>query len=83
MPNVSNRHARPDIQLLNDIARPRSRFAQENLNCCDKTAARMNLPTLYIRGVAHVLVAASLREIAARARRRNEPPRRRRTRGTI
>jgi len=47
---------------------------------CDKTAARMNLPTTYIGGVAYVARGESLKIVAARVRRRNEPPTRRRLR---
>jgi hypothetical protein len=67
---------RPHIQIDGDTWKPRSEFAHGELNS-EKTVARMNLRTAYIAGVAYDPVQESLREIAARARRRNEPPRRR------
>jgi hypothetical protein len=67
---------RPDIEIDGETWRPRKRFAAE-LKTSDKTAQRLNLRTLYFAGVAHVPVNESLRDLATRARRRNEPARRR------
>jgi hypothetical protein len=56
---------------------PRVRFA-ERVGISDYAARDMNLPTTYIGGVAYVPVEQSLEIIAGRAKRRNEPPARRR-----
>ena len=71
-------HQRRHIELSDDILMPRDEFAREILGVSDKTAQRMNLPTTYIGNLAHVLKNASLRIVAERVRRRNEPPKRRR-----
>jgi hypothetical protein len=73
-------YLRPDIQLADgsDVLTPRAKFARDELHISDRTAARMNLPTTYIGGVAHVLRKASLRIVAERVRQRNPEPRRRR-----
>jgi hypothetical protein len=60
-----------------DYLQPRAEFADSELGVCDRTAARMNLPTTYIGNVAYVRHNASLQVIAERVRRRNEPPKRR------
>lgn len=58
--------------------KPRHDFARENLGgISDKTAKRMNFPTTYIGGVAHVDVQASLNIVADSVQRRNQPPQRR------
>jgi hypothetical protein len=69
------RDTREDIVLPSgEIAMPRARFAKTKLHVSDRTAARMNLPTIYMGGVAHVLVNESMEIVAARAERRNQPP---------
>lgn len=73
-------HLRRHIDIGDDVLMPRAEFAQEILGVSDKTAARMNLPTTYIGNVAHVLKNASLKIVADRVRRRNQPPTRRRSR---
>jgi hypothetical protein len=65
------------IKLGDDEAQLRHEFAEEDLGVCDRTAARMNLPTVYIGGLAYILRYASLKQIAATARRRHEPQSRR------
>lgn len=70
-------NTRPDILIDGKAWRPRKRFATETVKASDKTVARMNPRTAYIAGVAYVPVEESLRDIAARAHRRNEPPKRR------
>lgn len=74
------REARPSIHLPDgEVLEPRANFASE-LGVCDKTAARMNLPTTYVGGTAYVARTASLKIVAERVGRRNQPPQRRRTR---
>ena len=71
---------RPDITIEGEIWKPRSNFAAA-IGVTDKTCHRMNLRTAYIGGIAYVPMSESLREVAARARRRHEPePVRRRRR---
>jgi hypothetical protein len=65
------------IKVDGDDWGPRSDFAKKVLGVTDRTAARMNLRTTYIAGVAYVPFGESLREVIARARRRNEPVKRR------
>jgi hypothetical protein len=72
------RENRTDITLPNgDVLTPRNKFA-ESIGLADDTVRKLNLPTTYIGNVAYVPRDASLKEIAARAKRRNEPPARRR-----
>jgi hypothetical protein len=72
------RHTRPSIPLPDgEILTPRAQFAAQVLDVSDKTAARMNLPTVYIGGVAYVKRDASLKTVAGRVKLRNEPSRRR------
>jgi hypothetical protein len=59
------------------VLTPRIKFAQ-SIGLSDDTARKMNLPTTYIGSVAYVPRKASLQEIASRAKRRNEPAKRRR-----
>ena len=75
------RDTRPDIILPGEILRPRARFARENVYTCEKSVARMNLPTSYIGGIAHIAVNAAMKIYAERIKRRNEPVKHRRTRG--
>ena len=79
-PFAETERRRPHIKLADDILMPRREFARDILGVSDKTAQRMNLPTTYIGNVAHVLRGASLRIVAERVRRRNQPPQRRRRR---
>jgi hypothetical protein len=72
------RETRPNIELPDgEILEPRLNFADE-LGICDKSAQRMNLPTTYVGGVAYVARNASLKIVAERIQRRNQPTRRRR-----
>jgi len=65
--------ARQHIKLPDgDVLIPRDEFATE-LGISERGAARLNLETLYIGGVAFVRRDASLKEVAERARRRHEP----------
>ena len=64
---------RRHIEIDGDTLMPRSEFA-EYLCVSEKTAQRMNLPTAYIGNVAYVAKNASLRVVAERVRRRNQPP---------
>ncbi len=66
---------RPTIQIDGDVLVLRSDFAAE-IHVHDRTAKRMNLPTTYIGGRAYVARNQSLRLIASRVRRREEPKRR-------
>jgi hypothetical protein len=74
---TSRTRPRPTLQIDGNTWKPRDAFAID-LGVSEKTAQRLNLRTMYVGGVAYVPVEESLREIAARARRRNEPPRHRR-----
>jgi hypothetical protein len=64
----------PSIEIDGQTWQPRKNFAA-GLGVCDTTVKRLNLRTVYLGGVAYVPVAEGLREIAGRARRRNETPR--------
>jgi hypothetical protein len=68
---------RPHLTIDGEVWKPRSDFAKE-LGVTDRTAARMNLRTTYIAGIAYVPAGESLTEVAAKARRRYEPAKRRR-----
>ena len=75
---VPNTARRPAIELPDgDVLDPRREFARTRLGVSDKTAQRMNLPTMYIGGVAYVARNASLKLIADRLRTRNQRPQRR------
>jgi hypothetical protein len=68
--------ARPHITLPDgDILMPRAEFANDVLGVSDRTAQRMNFPTTYIAGIAHVPRNASLKVIADRVTSRNQPRR--------
>jgi len=67
----------PEIELPNDTAVPRFNFARNRLGVCERTATRLNLPTIYIGGIAYILQKASLKIIADKAKRRNQPAKRR------
>jgi hypothetical protein len=66
------------IAIGDDTLIPRRQLAAE-LGMTDQAIARLNLRTVIIARVAHVMRNASLQEIASRAKRRHEPPRRRGT----
>jgi hypothetical protein len=75
----STRRARDSIPLPNgDKLTPRAKFAAEILAVSDRTAKRMDLPTVLIGGVAHVMHNASLQIVADMVQRKNQPPKRRR-----
>jgi hypothetical protein len=64
---------RPDVRLPDGrTLRPRIKFAG-GVGISDKTAARMNLPTVYIGGVAYVDLDSSLECIGDAARPRKRP----------
>jgi hypothetical protein len=64
--------ARRHIEIDGETLIPRTEFA-EYLGISEKTAQRMNLPTTYIGNVAYVAKNASLRVVAERVQRRNQP----------
>ena len=69
----------PEISLPDgDTAIPRLDFAHSVIGSCERSVTRMNLPTIYIGGVAYVMRNASLQIIAAKATRRNQLTKRRR-----
>jgi hypothetical protein len=73
-----HKHERPDIELPDgDVLMPRIKFARL-IGMSDDSVRDMNLPTVIVAAVAHVRRDASLKEIASRVKRRNEPPARRR-----
>jgi hypothetical protein len=68
------RHVRRHILLPDgEVLEPREEFANIRLGVSDKTAKRLNLPTTYIANVAYVARNASLKLVAARIQRRNQP----------
>jgi len=76
-----SRETRPNIQLLDgEVLVPRAVFARDNLGVCDRTCRRWDLPSTYVGGVAYIPRNASLRIVAERIHRRNQPPPRRRAR---
>jgi hypothetical protein len=56
-----------------DTLLPRKDFAKDILHVSDKTAMRMNLPTTLIGGKAYVARNASLKVVADKVRRPNQP----------
>jgi hypothetical protein len=74
--------ARRRIELPNgDYLEPRDVFADETLGVCDRTVARMKLPTTYIGAIAYVphneslnIVAAGIRRAPALSRRKAASP---------
>jgi len=69
--------ARRRIALPNgDYLEPRDVFADETLGVCDRTVARMKLPTTYIGAVAYVLHNESLTIVATGIKRAPMPSRR-------
>ncbi len=76
-PPGRTRQSRQDIVLPDgETLTPRVKFANDDIGVSERTAARMNLPTTYIGGVAYVARNASLRVVAERVARRNQPARR-------
>jgi hypothetical protein len=74
------RPALPDfIDLPNGKRLIRRRVLAEKRGYSDKTAARQNLPTVYVRMEPYVDEAASLQDIADKLKRRHQPPKHRRT----
>jgi hypothetical protein len=64
---------RPDVTLPNGtVLTPRAKFADQ-VGVCDKTVARMNLPSRRIGGVAYVDRDASLEIIGADVRPQLQP----------
>jgi len=70
--------ARPRIPLPGgDYLLPRCQWA-EAIGITDRTARKLDLPTVYVGGVAYVPHNASTQRIADQLKVRNEPPPRRR-----
>jgi hypothetical protein len=61
-----------------DTLVPREAFAHDVIGVCERTAARMNLPTTYVGGIAFVAHDASLKIVANLVKRRNPAPVKRR-----
>ena len=57
---------------------PRRDFAEKEIGVSEQTLICLNLPTVYVGGVAHVSRDGSLAVIASGVQRRNQPPVRRR-----
>ena len=74
------RRTLPQIEIPGDVLMPRKAFARTVLGVSERTAVRLNLPTVYIGGLAHVARNASLKIVAGLVQRRNQPPKRRRAR---
>jgi hypothetical protein len=62
-PRPRLRRPQRTIELTNDTLEPRRDFARERLGVSERTVVRMYLPTIYIGGVAHVPIRASLQAI--------------------
>ena len=80
-PDVTRRPRRQknDIHLPDgEVLTPREPFGEKEFGVSDRTARRMNLPTVYIGGVAFVKRNASLQIVGERAKQKNQPQRRRR-----
>jgi hypothetical protein len=77
--NHSRRGKRVDQIALpdGDTLVPREIFANE-VGTSDRTARRMDLPTVFVGGFAFVKRNASLQIIADKAKRKNPPQKRRR-----
>lgn len=65
------------IKIPGDTLVPRENFAHDVIGVCERTAARMNLPTTYVGGIAFVARDASLKIVADQLQRKNQPPKRR------
>jgi hypothetical protein len=69
------RETRPNINLPDgEVLQPRVKFCRE-LGIVEKTAMRWDLPGMIVGGVAYLAREASLKIIAGRVRRRNQPRR--------
>jgi hypothetical protein len=75
--NLPYRRPRRAIEIDGDVAKPRRQYADEDLDISERSVARMNLPTVYIGGIAHILTGAAGKVIADRARERRKPKGRR------
>lgn len=71
------RRTLPQIKIPGDVLMPRKDFARTVIGVCERTAARLNLPTTYVGGVAFVARDASLKLVADLVQRRNQPAKRR------
>jgi hypothetical protein len=67
------RRTLPQIEIPGDVLMPRKAFARTVLGISERTAVRLNLPTVYIGGLAHVARNASLNIVAGLVQRRNQP----------
>jgi hypothetical protein len=63
-----------------EILEAREIFAEKTLAVCDRTARRMDFPTVYVGGFPYVKRNVSLRIIPDRAKRKNQPQKPRRAR---
>ena len=71
----TKRRQRQPIDIGGEVLEPRADFAKNTLQVSDRTAKRMNLPTVYVGNVAHVARNASLKLVASRDPA-GQPPRR-------
>jgi hypothetical protein len=73
-PRLKVRQPKTDLPLIEidgRIWQPRKKLAAE-IGICDASLKRMNVLTTYIGRVSYICREEALREIASRARRRNE-----------
>jgi hypothetical protein len=82
--NIPNEVRRPQ-RGVSEIPLPdgdtlvlREKFAKNEVGVCDRSARRMNLPTVFVGGRPFVKRNASLQIIADQVKRKNQPPKRRR-----
>jgi hypothetical protein len=77
------RRRRPRKTLIIDgrTWKPRSEIATVDLETTDRTLQSKNYRTIYHGGVAYCCLEEILEEIAAGAKRKNEPAKHRRSRG--
>jgi len=76
-PCVRHRTPHPEIIIQGDVLMRRELFARTILGVHERTAARMDLPTTYVSGIAYVQRDASIKVIADKVRRRSQPKKRR------
>jgi hypothetical protein len=77
---VQRRHRSSRVTIAlpdGDFLVPRTKFA-DDIGVNERTVARMNLPTVYISGIAYVRQKAGLKILGDSAKRRNPPQKRRR-----
>jgi hypothetical protein len=67
----------PEISIPGDVLMRRELFARTVLGVHEKTAARMNLPTVYVSGIAYIARGAAIKSIADQVRCRRQPAKRR------